>query len=195
VSLYLNLVNGVLFTFFPIYGLAIGLSLTQIGVLTGIHGAVAAAVRIGSGVVFSRISYAGALPLMVLVSGLAVAGLSMVRVFAALAVAWALIGLARGLLRVASGALVMDVAGDSDAERGAASGVYLAGLDLGKVLGPPLGGAGAELVGIQTTFLLIAIAFPAAYLIATAALPTRPRPPRPAASASRSERSTRPAPG
>ena len=141
------------------------------------------------------VSYAGALPLMVVVSGLAVAGLSTVRLFAALALAWAVIGLARGLLRVASGALVMDVAGDSDAERGAASGVYLAGLDLGKILGPPLGGVGAELAGIQTTFLLIAIAFPAAYLIATAALPSPRQPSRPAASASRSDRSTRPAAG
>ena len=195
VSLYLNLVNGVLFTFFPIYGLAIGLSLAQIGALTGIHGAVAAAVRLGSGLVFRRISYVRALPLMVVLSGLAVAGLSTVRLFAALAVAWAVIGLARGLLRVASGALVMDVAGDSDAERGAASGVYLAGLDLGKILGPPLGGAGAALAGIQTTFLLIAVVFPAAYLIAMAVLPSRSPSTRPAGSASRSDRSTRPAAG
>jgi predicted MFS family arabinose efflux permease len=192
VSLYINLVNGVLFAFFPIYGLAIGLSLTQIGALTGIHGAVAAAVRLGSGVFFRHVSYVRALPLMVVLSGLAVASLSTVRLFGALAVAWAVIGLARGLLRVASGALVMDVAGDSDAERGAASGVYLAGLDLGKVLGPLLGGAGAELAGIETTFLLIAVAFPAAYLVASAALPSRTSPPRPAASASRSDLSTRP---
>jgi predicted MFS family arabinose efflux permease len=193
VSLYINLVNGVLFTFFPIHGLAIGLSLTQIGALTGIHGAVAAAVRLGSGLFFRHVSYARSLPLMVVLSGLAVAGLSIVRLFAALAVAWAVIGLARGVLRVASGALVMDVAGDSDAERGAASGVYLAGLDLGKILGPPLGGAGVHLAGIETTFLLIAVAFPAAYLVATAALPTRSRRSRPAGSASRSDRSTRPA--
>jgi MFS family permease len=175
VSLYINLVNGVLFTFFPIYGLAIGLSLTQIGALTGIHGAIAAAVRLGSGLVFSRFGYAQTLPVMVVVSGLAVAGLSVTRLFALLALAWALIGLSRGLLRVASGALVMDVAGDADAERGAASGVYLAGLDLGRILGPVLGGASAEIVGLETTFLLIAVAFPAAYLVVTATIARRAR--------------------
>jgi MFS family permease len=131
---------------------------------------------------------------MVIVSGLAVAGLSTVQAFALLAVAWALIGVARGLLRVASGALVMDTAGDSDGERGAASGVYLAGLDIGKILGPPLGGVGVQLAGIETTFLLVAVAFPAAYLLAMAALPTRPRSTRRAASAARSDPSTRPAP-
>lgn len=175
VSLYINLVNGVLFTFFPIYGLAIGLSLTQIGALTGIHGAVAAAVRLGSGLVFSRVSYTQTLPVMVVASGLAVAGLSATRLFALLALAWALIGLSRGLLRVASGALVMDAAGDADAERGAASGVYLAGLDLGRILGPLIGGASAEVVGLETTFLLIAVAFPTVYLVMTATIVRRAR--------------------
>jgi MFS family permease len=175
VSLYVNLVNGVLFTFFPIYGLAIGLSLTQIGVLTGIHGATAAAVRVGSGVVFRRFSYRRILPVMVLVSGVAVAAIPTVEALSLLAVAWALLGLARGLLRVASGALVMDVAGHSDSERGGASGVYLAGLDLGKIVGPLVGGASAEVVGLRATFLLVAIAFPLAYLLATAAIARRTR--------------------
>jgi MFS family permease len=175
VSLYINLVNGVLLTFFPLYGLAIGLSLTQIGALTGIHGATAAAVRLGSGLIFNRISYARVLPLMVVLSGLAVAALPIFTTFAALAVAWALLGLARGILRVASGALVMDEAGESDRERGAASGVYLAGLDLGKVIGPVVGGASGQLVGLRATFLVVAIAFPLAYLLITAATARRAR--------------------
>ncbi|HEX7298516.1 MAG TPA: MFS transporter [Solirubrobacteraceae bacterium] len=175
VSLYINLVNGVLFTFFPIYGLAIGLSLAQIGALTGIHGVTASAVRLGSGLVFARISYERLLPLMVVLSGTAIAGLSATSTFVLLAVCWAVIGLSRGLLRVASGALVMDMAGGSDSERGAASGVYLAGLDLGKIVGPLVGGASAELVGLRATFLLVALAFPLAYLAVTATAARRAR--------------------
>jgi predicted MFS family arabinose efflux permease len=182
VSLYLNLVSGVLFTFFPIYGLAIGLSIAQIGVLTGIHGATAAGIRLASGFVFRWISYQRVLPLMVALSGLAVAGIPATRAFLALAVCWALIGLARGLLRVASGALVMDVAGGSEGERGAASGVYLAGLDLGKIIGPLVGGASAELVGLRATFVLIAVAFPVAYLLVTATAGRRARTARASAS-------------
>jgi predicted MFS family arabinose efflux permease len=175
VSLYINLVNGVLFTFFPIYGLAIGLSLAQVGALTGIHGTTAALIRLASGVVFKRISYARILPFMVVLSGLSVAGLSTFTAFALLAVTWAVIGVTRGILRVASGALVMDFAGESDSERGVASGVYLAGLDLGKIIGPLVGGASASLVGIRTTFMLIAVAFPVAYLLTTAAVARRGR--------------------
>jgi predicted MFS family arabinose efflux permease len=173
VTLYINLVSGVLFTFFPLYGLAIGLSLTQIGLLTGIHGTLAASVRFASGVVFRWVSYRRALPAMVVASGAAVVVLGTVRSFAVLAAAWATIGLSRGILRVASGALVLDVAAATDSQRGGASAIYLAGLDLGKVLGPLIGGAGAELVGIRATFLALGMAFPALYLLLNAILVRR----------------------
>lgn len=175
VSLYLNLVSGVLFTFFPLYGLGIGLSLTQIGTLTGIHGAVAAAVRFGSGLLFNRVSYQRSLPLMVVAGGAAVAGIAATPVFLFLALAWATIGLSRGVLRVASGALVMDASGASDYERGAASGIYLAGLDFGKVIGPIFGGVSVELMGLRATFVLISVAFPAAYLLMASRIMRRSR--------------------
>ena len=175
VSLYLNLVSGVLFTFFPLYGLGIGLTLTQIGSLTGIHGAIAAGVRFGSGMLFKWISYQRALPIMVVAGGAAVAGIAATSRFVVLAISWATIGLARGVLRVASGALVMDASGPSDAERGAASSIYLAGLDLGKVIGPLFGGASVELVGLRATFLLIGVAFPLAYLLMALAITRRTR--------------------
>ena len=173
VTLYINLVSGVVFTFFPIYGLAIGLSLTQIGVLQGIHGATAAAVRFLSGIFFRFVSYERTLPLMVLASGVSVALIGGIDVFVVLAFAWGALGLTRGLLRVASGALVMDTAGDVDTRRGAASGVYLAGLDLGKVLGPVLGGVGAETVGLRATFLVVSAAFPLVFFVLAAALRRR----------------------
>jgi DHA1 family multidrug resistance protein-like MFS transporter len=163
VTLYINLVSGVLLTFFPIYGLAIGLTLTQIGFLQGIHGAAAATVRFLSGAVFRFVSYERTLPVMVVLSGMAVAAIGGVRILVVLAVAWALLGVSRGLLRVASAAVVMDQAGETDAQRGAASGVYLAGLDIGKIVGPLLGGFGAETVGLRPTFLAASLAFPVVY--------------------------------
>jgi MFS family permease len=173
VTLYINLVSGVVLTFFPIYGLAIGLTLTQIGVLQGIHGATAAAVRFLSGVFFRWVSYEKTLPLMVIASGVSVAAIGGVEVFIVLAVAWGALGLTRGLLRVASAALVMDSADETDARQGAASGVYLAGLDLGKVLGPLVGGIGADVVGLRTTFLIASVGFPAVYFVLSAALGRR----------------------
>jgi MFS family permease len=181
VTLYINLVSGVVLTFFPIYGLAIGLTLTQIGVLQGIHGATAAAIRFLSGIFFRFVSYQRTLPLMVAASGISVAMIGGVKVFVVLAVAWGALGLTRGLLRVASAALVMDSAGKLDSRRGAASGVYLAGLDLGKVLGPIVGGVGADTIGLRATFLVVSGAFPALYFVLAGLL--RRRHPAPASHA------------
>lgn len=175
VTLYLNLVSGVVLTFFPIYGLAIGLTLTQIGLLVGLHGAAAAAIRFLSGVIFLRISYERVLPVMIVVSGLSVALIGGVQAFAVLAVAWAGLGLARGLLRVASAALVMDEATETDGGRGAASSVYLSGLDFGRVLGPLAGGFGAHAVGLRTTFLIASAGFPVVYFVLAAMLGRRRR--------------------
>ncbi len=183
VTLYINLVSGVVLTFFPIYGLAIGLSLTQIGVLQGIHGAAASVVRFLSGVVFRWVPYERTLPAMVALSGISVAAIAGVKLLAVLALAWAMLGLTRGLLRVASAALVMDEAGDTDARRGAASGIYLAGLDLGKVLGPLAGGVGAHAIGLRATFLVASVSFPLVYF-ALAAVLGRSRPVRAAAARS-----------
>jgi MFS family permease len=176
VTLYINLVSGVVLTFFPIYGLQIGLTLTQIGILFAIHGAAAALVRFGSGLLFRWIPYERTLPVMVLLSGAAVAGIASVEVLAVLALAWALIGVARGLLRVASAALVMDSAGPRDTQRGAASGIYLAGLDLGKIVGPIVGGVAAGAIGLRATFLLAGILFPLVYLVFAAHVVRRPAP-------------------
>jgi MFS family permease len=173
VTLYINLVSGVVLTFFPIYGLAIGLTLTQIGVLQGIHGAAAATVRFLSGLVFRWVSYERTLPVMVLVSGLSVAAIGGIKALVVLGGAWATLGLTRGLLRVSSAALVMDEAGETDARRGAASGIYLAGLDLGKVLGPLVGGIGAGVVGLRATFLIASVSFPVVYFVLAALLGRR----------------------
>ena len=55
------------------------------------------------------------------------------------------------------------------------SGIYLAGLDLGKVLGPLVGGVGAHAVGLRATFLIVSAAFPAVYFALAAALRRRNR--------------------
>ena len=176
VTLYINLVSGVVLTFFPIYGLEIGLTMSELGVLFAIHGAAAAIVRFGSGLVFQRVSYERILPATVVVSGASVAALASVELLVVLAVAWGLIGLTRGLLRVASAALVMDSAAARDTHRGAASGIYLAGLDLGKIIGPIVGGVAVGAIGFRATFVVVSVAFPLVYLMLAASLPRRAAP-------------------
>jgi MFS family permease len=176
VTLYINLISGVILTFFPIYGLELGLTMSELGLLFAIHGAAAAAVRFGSGLLFRWVSYERVLPATVVASGLAVAALAGVEVLAVLAIAWGLIGLTRGVLRVASAALVMDAAGARDSEKGAASGIYLAGLDLGKIVGPIVGGVSIGAIGFRGTFVVISVVFPLVYLALAASVLRRPAP-------------------
>jgi MFS family permease len=158
-ALHINLLSGVLLTFFPLYGLVIGLSLTQVGSLTGLSSGVSSALRFLTPALFSRMSYRPFLPWMVVLGGLSTAALTISRSFAILAAAWVGIGLSRAILRVSSAALVMDtVHGDRD--RGAASGVYMSGLDLGKIIGPLLGGVSVNRLGYEPTFLLAGLGIP-----------------------------------
>jgi MFS family permease len=163
-ALHINLLSGVLHTFFPLYGLAIGLSLTQIGSLSGMSSAVGSAIRFASPALFKRVSYRALLPWMVILGGLAVAGLTISTVFIVLAVGWIGIGASRAVLRVSSAALVMDASSaGSDRGRGAASALYMSGLDLGKIIGPVAGGFSVEALGYEWTFLIAGFGVPLAF--------------------------------
>lgn len=168
VAFYVALVNGGLLTFFPIHALSIGLTLTAVGSLFGLHGTAATIVRFFSGPLFRVVDYRRSLPWMVGVNVAAVVSLSFTGRWWLLAVVWCTIGMTRGVLRVASSALVMDeTAGAGDQARGAASTVYLAGLDVGKIIGPVAAGTTAELLGLRPMFAVIGLAFGAIY-VATA---------------------------
>lgn len=163
VALYINLVNGALQAFFPIYGVSIGLTLTEVGAVSGIHGALAALVRFGAGRLFARVGFRRVISILVGVSASFVMLLWVPRSFVPIAATFAVIGLARGVLRVASGALAVE--GSTHREHGGASGIYLSGLDLGNMLGPLMGGAAAELVGLRAAFPLLGAIFGIAFLL------------------------------
>jgi predicted MFS family arabinose efflux permease len=162
-ALHINLLSGVLLTFFPLYGLAIGLSLTQIGSLTGASSALSSAIRFTSPALFKRIDYRSVLPWMVLLGGAATAALTVSRVYVILLLAWLGIGASRALLRVSSAALVMNASGGGDRQRGLASGTYMSGLDIGKIIGPVLGGLSVNSLGYEPTFLLAGLGIPAVF--------------------------------
>lgn len=164
VALHINLIGGMLTTYFPLFGLAIGLSLTQIGALSGIHSSASSGVRFVAALVFRRVDYRRLTTWLVVLGGLGVAALTLSPAFVVLALAWFTIGLSRGLLRASSAALVMESTAGADSGRGAASAIYLAGLDLGKVVGPLAGGVAVGLWNYQVAFLLGGLGFPLVYL-------------------------------
>ena len=175
VAVYINLVNGGMNAFFPLYALGIGLTLTQIGMLAGIHATLASVVRFGAGSFLDRFPYRAVVAALVAATGLGVAAVAIPRGSVAFAGLFAVIGLARGVLRVVSGAVVMDSAGPSSRHRGRASGIYLAGLDLGNAVGPLIGGSVAEVAGIRGSFPLLGLVPAAVFLVAAAALARRRR--------------------
>jgi MFS family permease len=77
--------------------------------------------------------------------------------FAPLLVLFGLNGICRGLLRVTSAATVAEVRAEGQ-DVGIASGVYNAGLDVGAIIGPAIGGVVADAVGLGPMFQLVAIA-------------------------------------
>ena len=175
IAVYINVVNGGMNAFFPLYALTLGLSLSQVGVLAGIHGGLASAVRFGVGSLLHRVSYRGVTVTMVTVTGSAVAAIVLPEGFAPLAVLVALAGLARGVLRVVSGAMVMEAARPTPRHRGRASGIYLAGLDLGNAVGPLVGGFVSEAAGLRGAFPVLGVAPAVAFLALIATLDRRRR--------------------
>jgi len=163
VTVHINLLAGVLSTFFPLYGLAIGLSLTRIGALTGLHSGAASFIRFLTPLLFRAVRPRKTQPWMVVTGGLAVAMLAAVVDYRLLVVSWVTIGLTRGVLRVSSSALMMDSSPGDD--RGTASGVYLAGLDVGRIIGPLVGGLSVQLIGFRGTFLMTGLAIPVVFLV------------------------------
>jgi MFS family permease len=162
VTVHINLLAGVLSTFFPLYGLAIGLTLTRIGALQGVHSAAASIIRFLTPLLFRVIAPRRLQPSLAVLGGIAVALLALVVDYRLLLLCWMMLGLTRGILRVSSSALMMDASDGRD--RGTASGIYLAGLDVGRIIGPLLGGASIQFLGYRGTFLAAGLVTPVIFL-------------------------------
>ncbi|MQA97302.1 MAG: MFS transporter [Streptosporangiales bacterium] len=164
IMFFINVHNALLSTFQPVLALAAGLTLTQIGLLASVRSLTSSATRIASGPIFSRVSGRSLTTPMFLIG---VATLYLVPVFRESfwlqAVVFALAGLSRGLLRVTGTASAFEDAGDGR-PHGLVSAFLYMGLDLGKVLGPPIGGVLAEWVGVPAMFKVAAAGLFAAYL-------------------------------
>ena len=177
VALYLNVMNGLLASFFPLLALGLGMSFSEIGTLSSMRSAVSSVARFGAGWLFARVpAHRLHLPLLGISAGTLMI-LPSIPGYAVQFPAFMLNGMSRGLLRVTTGAAAMDAMAGSQA--GLAAAAMTAGLDVGKMIGPLVGGFVAAAFGLDAMFRVVPLAFLALYVVLYLATPrarTRPVP-------------------
>lgn len=162
VAVYLNVMNGLLQSFFPLLGLALGFSVAQIGMLSSVRSGVSAVARFGAGWLFARVPPDRLqLPLLSL-SAATLALLPSVGAYVVHLPLFALNGISRGLMRVTTSAAAMDATPGHLA--GTAAAVMTSGLDVGKMVGPLIGGVVASVVGLDAMFRIVPLGFLVGYL-------------------------------
>jgi len=163
IVLYINVISDAIDSFFALYALAIGLPLAASGFLKGLKSGAATFIRFISGGLFRFVDHRTVNFWAVLLMAASTLLIPVLPTFAALVVLFGVNGVCRGLLRVTSAATVAEVRAEGH-DVGIASGVYNAGLDVGAIIGPAVGGVVADKVGLGPMFQLVAIGSLALYL-------------------------------
>lgn len=177
-ALFLNLLQQMGGVFITLYGLAVGMSLTQIGVIRAAYAGCNAVTRPISGHVVNkfghrRLSYAG-IPLQSAILML----IPLFTGFGAILAVYVLSGFMRAVVIVANAVgLVQDV-DETKVRRGVASAIYNSAGDLGNILGPAVGGLIAHATSIGGVFVFGSLGTTALFLagiFAVQRLPTAPQ--------------------
>jgi predicted MFS family arabinose efflux permease len=172
VMFFINGLNAVTNTFYPVLAVAAGLSLTQIGAASSLRSWASSSSRFGSGPLFQRFDPAGlTLPLVALGALATCAIPSVIGSFALQVPLFLLVGLSRGLLRVTGSADAFDAVGGDERGHGLTSALLYGGLDLGKIVLPVVGGIVAHVWSISTMFRVVPAGLLLLYL--ALALPAR----------------------
>jgi MFS family permease len=153
VALFLNFLNQVCGVFLPLYGLAIGITLTQVGVIRGMYTLCNAVTRPLSGFVVTRFGHRrlsrGGLALQsALLSLVPLCGS-----FGTLLAVSTSSGFMRAVAIVSNAVGLVEDVDETKVQRGAASAIYNAAGDLGNIIGPTAGGLIAGFTGLAGLFV------------------------------------------
>lgn len=171
--LYINLLWDSLDVFFVIFAPTVGISLAAVGFLRALKSGAAVVIRIGGAMVLEVVDHRRVTLIAVLAAAAAMLLVPASSSLFVLAPTFVVLGLARGLLRATSAATIAELRKDGR-DVGLASGVYNAGLDIGAIAGPIVGGAVASVIGIPLMFQAVALLSLAAWLaVALASASTR----------------------
>jgi len=154
VTLFLNLLHQMGNSLFPLYGLAVGLTLTQVGAIRAFYSLCNAITRPFSGSVVKRVGHwklsRAGLPLQSAFLML----VPFFHDFASLLVVFLLAGFLRAVVIVANTISMVEDVDDTRVSRGVISGIYNAAGDVGNILGPSAGGLIASITGIARLFIV-----------------------------------------
>jgi MFS family permease len=168
---FLNLMFRSLHTFFPLFALTVGISLTEIGFLRSSLSLAAALIRPFSGKLFQVLHHRQVTHIaMVAAAGAVFLSPILTGSISLLIILFVFMGVSRGLLRVTSATFMAESNDESPGSRvGVWSGVYNAGLDIGSIAGPAVGGFIASFTGIPMMLAVLPVLALGAYVVITIA--------------------------
>ena len=165
VALFLNLLHQMGGVFISLYGLAVGLSLTQIGIVRAAYAGCNAVTRPISGHVVNKFGHRGLSYLGLPLQSLVLMLIPLFTGFGTILVVYVASGFLRAVVIVANAVgLVQDVP-ETRVRRGLASGIYNAAGDLGNILGPFIGGVIAHASGIASVFVVGSLGSTALFMV------------------------------
>jgi predicted MFS family arabinose efflux permease len=165
VQFLLNFLHSMISTFFPLYALGIGLSLSEIGMLKSVHSLVNTFARPAAG---SPIKWIGATRASIVglgLMGLLDALLPIQTMVWGFAILLASIGLIRAIVLVGNTVELASI-DESRISRGLASSLYSSSQDLGSLTSPALCGAIASLVGLTAMMGTVPLAAAGVFYLA-----------------------------
>ena len=142
--------QGAVYTFLPLYGVAIGISSTQVGILLGVNVLLIAFLQRPGGRLADRTRPVALMVGGIVLSGLAVAGMPLVQNFSGALVMNILMGVANGIAVPA--ALVLAGREGARVGMGSVMGLFDAALSLGFIVSPILLGMVLDAFGIAAIF-------------------------------------------
>jgi MFS family permease len=154
--LFINLIWDSLDPFFVIFAPTVGISLAAVGLLRALKSGAGLAIRLTGALVLTFADYRRVTLAGVVAAAAMMVALPFATTFLALVPVFIVLGLARGIVRATSAATIAELRAEGR-DVGLASGVYNAGLDIGSIAGPILGGAVATALGIPAMFQVIGV--------------------------------------
>ncbi len=153
VAVFLNMLHQIGSNFFPLYGLAVGLTLTEVGAIRGIYSLCNAITRPLSGPMVKRLGHKTLSHTGLPLQSVFIMLVPLFHHFVPLVVVFVFAGFMRAIVIVSNAISMVEDVDETRVNRGVVSGIYNGAQDIGNILGPSVGGLIASFTGISALFV------------------------------------------